>query len=377
MARGRGAKLSVVAAALAGVCYVKQNAFVSGPARRSALAVAPVAVAAVASAPAFADEIGEASKKLTAASYPFMKEVDWNSYLFNVKPGTASPAEWAKALDKAIVMSASMDPDVLKKAVVAHHKAIGGLTATNPVLSEADLTEVNAAIGRMIASVPESQTMDVYNAFSAVVGNDVPAYLMSTVKEDDAKRAYEGFLEFKDVVKAHPITPSVAATPAGLSSKLEAVGAAAAKLSAASYPFIKDVDWTSDVYVKPLPGASPFEVTKAIDKMLVMGASMDGKLLQEAAVAHHKALESVDGKLVTSAADYEAVNAAIGKLVASVPSSEVMGVFNSVGGLLNSANPTMPGVVANNVFNGVVANDAIGAYNAFLNFKDVVKAAQR
>ena len=131
------------------------------------------------------------------------------------------------------------------------------------------------------------------------------------------------------------------------------------------------------MYVKPLPGASPFEVTKAIDKMLVMGASMDGKLLQEAAVAHHKALESVDGKLVTSAADYEAVNAAIGKLVASVPSSEVMGVFNGVGGLLNSANPSMPGVVANNLFNGVVANDAIEAYNAFLNFKDVVKAAQR
>ena len=241
MARGRGAKLSVAAAALAGVCYVKQNAFVSGPARRSALAVAPAAVAAIASAPAFADEIGDASKKLTAASYPFMKEVDWNSYLFNVKAGTASPAEWAKAVDKAIVMGASMDPDVLKKAVVAHHKAIGGLTATNPVLSEADLTEVNAAIGRMIASVPESQTMDVYNAFSAVVGKDVPAYLMSTVKEEDAKKAYEGFLEFKDVVKAHPITPSVAATPAALSSKLEAVGAAAAKLSAASYPFMKDV----------------------------------------------------------------------------------------------------------------------------------------
>ena len=61
------------------------------------------------------------------------------------------------ALDKAIVTSASMDPDVLEKAVVAHHKAIGGITATYPVLSVADLTEVNAAIGRMIASVPEAR----------------------------------------------------------------------------------------------------------------------------------------------------------------------------------------------------------------------------
>ena len=59
---------------------------------------------------------------------------------------------------------------------------------------------------------------------------------------------------------------------------------------------------------------------------------------------------------MTSAADHEVVGAAIGKLVESVPSSEVMGVFNGVGGLLSSANPTMPEVVANNLFNGVVAN---------------------
>ena len=117
-------------------------------------------------------------------------------------------------------------------------------------------------------------------------------------KFNPLEKAYESFLEFKDVVKAHPITPCVAATPAALSSKLDAAEAAAAMLATASYPFIKDVDWTSDVYVKPLPGASPFEVTKAIDKTLVVGASKDGKLPQEAAVAQHKALESVEGKLV-------------------------------------------------------------------------------
>ena len=48
--------------------------------------------------------------------------------------------------------------------------------------------------------------VDIYNAFSAAVGKDAPAYLISTVKNDDAKKAYEGFLKFKDVVNAHPIT---------------------------------------------------------------------------------------------------------------------------------------------------------------------------
>merc|ERR1719293_180850 len=122
--------------------------------------------------------------------------------------------------------------------------------------------------------------MAVYNAFSKVVSPDVPRYLMSTVKEADAKAAYSALMEFKDVVKAHPITPATAATPAALSSKLGAIDAAAGKLSSAAYPFLKDVDWTSDLSLKPLPGVSPNAMLKAIDKALVMGASMDGKLLK-------------------------------------------------------------------------------------------------
>merc|ERR1711979_5633 len=89
----------------------------------------------------------------------------------------------------------------------AHHIALQGLPA-NGVCSEAQLTVINAAIGRMIASVPESMTMDVYNSMKELVDPQVPAYLMSTVKEADAKAAYDAFLEFKDVVKAHPIVPS-------------------------------------------------------------------------------------------------------------------------------------------------------------------------
>merc|ERR1712099_181636 len=126
----------------------------------------------------------------------------------------------------------------------------------------------NAAIGRMIASVPESQTMGVYDAVSALVPAEVPKYLMSTVKEADAKKAYEAFLTFKDVVKANPITPKVVDTPAALASKLAPIDAAAKKLSDASYPFIKSAPWDSDLYLKPLPGVSPNAAMKAIDKMI-------------------------------------------------------------------------------------------------------------
>merc|ERR1719451_278526 len=202
-----------------------------------------------------------------------------------------------------------MDADLLKKGVMAHHKAVGAVSESKAVLSQADFEAVNAALGRMIASVPESQVMDVYNAFSTLTSPDVPAFLMSTVNEADAKAAYAAFLKFKDVVKAN-------------------------------------------------------------HKALVMGASMDGKLLKEAAEAHHKAIGSIDDKLVTSASDFQAINAALGKVIASVPTSQVMDVYNAFGKIVNP-------VVPNYLFNSVNPADAQAAYAAFLGFKDVVKAAQR
>merc|ERR1711971_1326753 len=100
--------------------------------------------------------------------------------------GSADAVGVAKAIGKMIAMGAAMDSKLLAAGGDAHHKAISGLPA-NGVCSESQLTAINAALGRMIASVPESTTMDVYNSFKGLVGSDVPAYMMSKVKEADAK----------------------------------------------------------------------------------------------------------------------------------------------------------------------------------------------
>merc|ERR1712079_549099 len=185
----------MVAAAVATVHYLrKPSAFVPSPARHTAVMAVPAVAAAGASAPAFADAIGDAAKKLSEDAYPFMKEVNWNSYTYLTKPGSASAGDWAKAIDKMIEMGATMDPELLKKGAMAHHKAIGAVTEANPTLSKADFEAVNAALGRMIASVPESQTMDAYNTISGLVSSDVPPFLMSGVNAEDAKKAYAALM---------------------------------------------------------------------------------------------------------------------------------------------------------------------------------------
>jgi len=356
----------VTACAAAGVVLFSQQAFVPAPRvnRRAQISAVAGSAAALGAAPAFADEIGVAAQKLSDASYPFLKEIDWSSYVYNVKPGAASAIDWVKAVDKAIVMGAAMDSKLLAAAADAHVKAIKSMDG-NLVTSKADYTAINAALGRTVASVPESVTMDVFNAFDKLVPKDVPEYMMSRVNENDAKKAYAAFIEFKDVVKAHPIA-AVAPTASSVSpAKLGAISEAAAKLSTASYPFMKDVDWTSDIFTKPFPGVSAKDVMKAIDKAIAMGAVMDPKLLEEAAEAHHKAIGSIDAKGLTSEADYQAVNAALGKLIASVPSNKVIDVFNAFKSL---AGPSIP----NNLYQTVNAGDAVSAYAAFWEFKDVV-----
>ena len=67
-----------------------------------------------------------------------------------------------KAIDKMIEMGAAADPELLKKAADAHHKAIGSISGPNGVTSRADWDAVNAALGRVVASVPKQKVMDVY-----------------------------------------------------------------------------------------------------------------------------------------------------------------------------------------------------------------------
>merc|ERR1711959_555685 len=147
-------------------------------------------------------------------------------------PGKASAADWTKAIAKAIDMGAAMDSGLLKAGVQAHHKAIGSMDAKG-VTSQADFEGVVAALGRMIASVPESKTMAVYNDFGKLVDPAVPKYLMGTVNEADAKAAYSALMEFKDVVKSHPITAKTAAAASN-----SQVDAAAGKFADASYNFL-------------------------------------------------------------------------------------------------------------------------------------------
>jgi hypothetical protein len=182
---------------------LRHSTFVPPPARPAApMAAAGGLLAMLGAAPAaHADKIDDAAKKLSEASYPFLKEIDWSSDVYAKLP-TAGPFEQLKAIDKMIVMGAAMDPAALKAGAAAHHKAIGSIDAQG-VTTLADYTAINAAIGHMVASVPASKTMDVYNALAGFsLGKDVGPYMMSKVNAADASAAYKAFLDFKDVVKA-------------------------------------------------------------------------------------------------------------------------------------------------------------------------------
>jgi len=186
---------------------------------------------------------------------------------------------------------------------------------------------------------------------------------MGTVNEADAKAAYAALMDFKDVVKAHPITPKAASAPANAQ-----IDAAASKLADAAYPFLKDIDWSTDVPMKTSGfSGTPQDVLKAVDKAIVLGASMDGGALKAAAQAHVKAINDMDAKGVTTKGDFEAVIAGLGKAIASAPTSKVMDVYNGFSGVVKADVPKF-------LMGTVKADDAMAAYKGLMEFKDVVKA---
>ena len=255
-------KALAIGVVVAVLCSLKQHlTFVPGP--RHAAPVAAAAAGVMMAPAAFADEIGDAAKKLGDASYDFAKEVDWNNGIFLQAPGQFQPLKALQAIDKMVEMGAAADPKLLKAAAEAHHKAIGSISGPNGVTSRADWDAVNAALGRVVASVPKDKVMAVYDAVKDITDPAVPAYMKSLVNGADAEKAYEGFLAFKDVVEKNQVTTvsAPAVVPSG-----DKIGAAAKALSDASYPFIKDIDWLSDIYLKPLPGKTAPETLKAIDK---------------------------------------------------------------------------------------------------------------
>ncbi|CAE8604945.1 unnamed protein product [Polarella glacialis] len=160
------------------------------------------AAAVLGAAPAaFADKIDDAATKLSEASYPCLKEIDWTSNVYGSLPN-ANPVKVLAVINKALVMGASMDSAALKKGVLAHANAIGHVDSKGMIGLD-DYQYINAAIGHMVASVPKSQVIDVYNAFADVVKKEeVGAYMKSLVNSADAEAAYKAFWEFKDVVAA-------------------------------------------------------------------------------------------------------------------------------------------------------------------------------
>ena len=97
-----------------------------------------------------------------------------------------------------------------------------------------------------------------------------------------------------------------------------------------SYPLMKNINGLSDTHAKPLPGTNANGILKPIYMTVVMGSTMDGHLLKAATAAHHTSIGSFNAHVVTSTAYYAALTTALAKAIASVPSSQVMDVYNGL-----------------------------------------------
>ena len=103
----------------------------------------------------------------------------------------------------------------------------------------------------------------------------------------------------------------------------DAIGDAAAKFSDATYPIAEKINWGNtpiiSSYFATESARNPAGVAQAVDKLLESGLTMDPSLIKAAVAAHDKALKSAasNPNLVTTKADFAAVNEALARMIAS------------------------------------------------------------
>ena len=78
----------------------------------------------------------------------------------------------------------------------------------------------------------------------------------------------------------------------------------------------------------------------------------------------------MDAKLVATEADCTAVNAALGKAIASVPSSQAMDVYTSFAKLVSGSAPSK-------LVSTVVPADAVNACGGLITFTNAVQATHQ
>jgi len=163
---------------------------------------------------------------------------------------------------------------------------------------------------------------------------------------------------------------AIAATAAVLgaapSAFADRIDDAAAKLSTAAYPLLKEVNWNND-YLISLPGAKTGPVLKAIQKTLEMGAAMDGAAVKAGVKAHSEAIGAMDKDLVTTGNAFKKINSALGHMIASAGEAKTMAVYDAW-------KDVVPAEIPAYLKSTVNGKDAEAAYKALLDFKDVVKA---
>jgi len=378
--------LLLVVAALS-VLLVGRQAFVPPPAHPSRLAAPASAVAGLgatlAAAPAFADEIGERSKKLADASYPLLKNIDWgktpvlSKFFSNSAENGIQGPKIAAAVDATLKMGLTMDPELIKASVAAHEKAVAAAkTQPGLVTPSEEHRAVTESIARMVASSAPNQARAVFNAYADVGLKDINKDWFASVDKYAAFTSYNAFLDLKQQVKyeqfRNTAPSSFSVAPPDYSDKL---GAAAKELADASYPLLKKIDWErTPVLTKWLAEQSgkwdEQKLAAAVDSTLKASAGMDQKLIRQAVAAHEQATAHAVSQpgLVAPLADHEAVTESIVRMLASAPPDTVKAVFDTYADVgLKDLNAKW--------FSTMDAADAQAAYKTFLAMSEVVKVA--
>eukprot|EP00933_Yihiella_yeosuensis_P024925 TRINITY_DN1931_c0_g2_i1.p1 TRINITY_DN1931_c0_g2~~TRINITY_DN1931_c0_g2_i1.p1 ORF type:complete len:392 (-),score=105.23 TRINITY_DN1931_c0_g2_i1:527-1702(-) len=168
------------------------------------------------------------------------------------------------------------------------------------------------------------------------------------------------------------VAPTAAVLGAATAAHADRLGDAAARFSEAAYPVAEKINWVNQPqiakYIADVSATDPQGTAKAMVRLLESGLTMNPTLIYDAVKAHSNAIKSAlsNPNLVTTKADFAAVNEANARMIASASPDAFFKLLYSF---------PRNAELQNQFYAGNDGGEARAAYKAFNELTQAVKLA--
>lgn len=145
-------------------------------------------------------QVEKSARVFADAAYPLMQKIDWvgmNPVVPYLEQAPWDSAQLGNALKKVLQAGIEMDPELVRKAVIAHEKALRTVIDGGKIIAtKEDVEEIFVNVARLASSAGDDKMQAVYDAVQPIGADKFNAAMMEFLGGPaEVGGAYNTFLD--------------------------------------------------------------------------------------------------------------------------------------------------------------------------------------